>query len=126
MVELGLPPEGYFCKGGNEVWPVHEVQVLRRLVCDTVDRYDMVVYRLATTVSKLIFTEATLGSCTLSSSSVEADNESRVTRIANCFLVLLSRKECASTMAPDTSSQHQMCSRVSMFLPGRYASLVSN
>ena len=61
MLELDLPPEGYLCKGGNEVWSVHEVKVLRSLVCDTVDRYDMVVYCLSTRVSKLGFTEPTLG-----------------------------------------------------------------
>ena len=38
---------------------------------------------------------------TLSSSMVEACRLSRVTRMANCFFVPLSRKEWASTMAPE-------------------------
>ena len=100
MVELGLPPEGYLGEGGNKVWPIHEVKVLGRLICDTVDGYDVVIYCLQTMVSKIIYIELTWR-CTLSSSIVEADRESRVTRMASCFLVPLSRKEWASTMAPD-------------------------
>ena len=105
MVKLRLPPKGYLGEGGNKVWPVHEVEVLRRLVGDTVDGYNVVVCCLQIKVSKVICIDLTWG-CTLSSSSVEADRESRVTRMANCFLVPLSRKECASTMAPETLFQH--------------------
>ena len=101
MVELGLPPERYLREGGNEVWAVHEVQILRRLVCDTVNGYNVVIYGLHKEVRKLIRSEVTRG-CTWSFSSVGAERESRVTRTANCFLVPLSRKECARTMAPHT------------------------
>ena len=61
MVELGLPPEGYLGEGGDEVWSVHEVKVLRRLVCDTVDGYDVVVCCLQTRVSKVICIGSDLG-----------------------------------------------------------------
>ena len=42
----------------------------------------------------------------LSSSIVEPATLSRVTRIANCFFVPLSRKEWASTIAPRKMYQH--------------------
>ena len=42
----------------------------------------------------------------LSSSIVEPATLSRVTRMANCFFVPLSRKEWASTMAPGNMYQH--------------------
>ena len=57
MVELGLPPEGYFSKGGNEVRPVHEVKVLWRVIVDAVDGYDMVKCCLQTMVSKVVCTQ---------------------------------------------------------------------
>ena len=106
MLELGLPPKGYLGKRRDEVGSVHEVEIGRGSVYDTVDRYYVVVYFLLPLVNTRRSTLSSFARA-LSSSIVEPATLSMVTRIANCFSVPLSRKEWASTMAPANMYQHQ-------------------
>ena len=106
MLELGLPPKGYLGKRGDEVGSVHEVEIGRGSVYDTVDRYYVVVYFLLPLVNTRICTSSPFARA-LSSSIVDPATLSMVTRIANCLFVPLSRKEWASAMAPGSMYQHK-------------------
>ena len=107
ILELGLPPKGYLGERGDEVCSVHEVEIGRGSVYDTVDRYYVVIYFLLPLVNIWISISSSCARA-LSSSIVDPATLSMVTRIANCFFVPLSLKEWASTMAPGNMYQHQI------------------